>query len=252
MAALNTRISIQSVKSRAESFSLHPHPLLRRKTPRNCNTSNDLSHTRINCKSLGDLSVFGSPKLGKFPVLNSPVVSDNNSSKKEEVISRVYSKLQESKLIVSEKDILNYMRRNAVCNPRLYSLKKWSNESLSCEEAIAKLRPYFKYINTGMLDTKKQQIRRKERLSTLEMKTYAELYERGDSEKKGWDKVDIMDNIGVKSNRSAYFLIKKFKVSSNRRLRFSDFLQVSLPDNVEINEDKANRYYLNRVKTVAT
>lgn len=201
---------------------------------------------------MGDLTSIGRNRAKKFPSIITQVVNESLYKKKVELIKKVYSKLLESKMIVSEKDIIDFMKRNSLCNPQLFSLKKWGKEHLSCEEAISKLRPFFKYLNTNTQNTQSGQVRRKERLSTGEMKTYAEIYHKGDSEKKGWDKVDIFDNIGPRSTRSAYYLIKKFKVSSNRRLRFSDYLQVSLPDNVEVNEERVNRYYQDRIKTVGS
>jgi hypothetical protein len=198
---------------------------------------------------MGDLNFVIRTRARKFPSIITQAVNESVSKNKVELIKKVFSKLHESKTIVSEKDIIDFMKRNSLCNPQLFSFKKWSKDSLSCEEAISKLRPFFKYLNTRTQNTQDRQVRRKQRLSTGEMKTYAEIYHKGDSEKKGWDKVDIFDNIGPRSTRSAYYLIEKFKVSSNRRLRFSDYLQVSLPDNVEVNEERVNRYYQDRIKT---
>ena len=220
----------------SEVFKPFPHPLLR--THRKIDTSHDFSRSKICCKSAGNLTSVGRDRAWKFPFIVTQVGNESLYRKRVELIHKVYSKLYESRTTVSEKDIVDYMKRNSLCNPQLFSLKKWGKEHLSCEEAVSKLRPFYKYLHIKTQNTPYEQIRCKERLSTGEMKTYAEVYSKGDSEKKGWDKVDIFDNIGPRSTRSAYYLIKKFKVSSNRRLRFSDYLQVSLPDNVEVNEER--------------
>ena len=85
------------------------------------------------------------------------------------------------------------------------------------------------------------------RLSTTQIMPYAELFARGDIEKRGLDKVDLDEIFGKYSYKNVEYIIKTCKVSSKNRLQFADFLKLTLPEDVEFDEEKAKQY-LNRAQ----
>jgi Ca2+-binding EF-hand superfamily protein len=89
------------------------------------------------------------------------------------------------------------------------------------------------------------------RLSTTQIMPYAELFARGDIDKRGLDKVDLDEIFGKYSYKNVEYIIKTFKVSSKNRLQFTDFLKLTLPEGIEIDEEKAMDYYLNRIQMIS-
>jgi hypothetical protein len=75
------------------------------------------------------------------------------------------------------------------------------------------------------------------------MEVFARLYAIGDVDGKGWDKSDVMEMIGKKSYENARYIIQKYSVSSSNRLKFRDYLRISLPECKEFDASRVNEFY---------
>lgn len=124
--------------------------------------------------------------------------------------------------------------------PIFMARTEWSNNFISLEEAIDTFKSYYDYLE----DLNTRSFRRKETVKSNEVEAYARLFEKGDTDRIGWDKSDVFDIIGKNSSTNAYYLIEKYGISRNNRLQFGEFLKNCLPENKKFDESYVNRYYL--------
>jgi hypothetical protein len=115
----------------------------------------------------------------------------------------------------------------------------WSNDLVSLSEAIETFKSYYDY----MEDYNARTLRRRETVKQQEVEVYARLFEKGDTERIGWDKSDVFDIIGKHSASSAYYLIEKYGISRNNRLQFGEFLRSALPEHKKFDESNPYKYY---------
>ena len=179
----------------------------------------------------------------KFPSLVSPRVA-NNYSPHEKVIYDAYYEVLKSKHKVTEKsnyylDLSYYLINQCKHKPIFMARTDWSNNSISLEEAIETFKSYFDYLE----DFITRSYRKKETVKHNEIEVYARLFEKGDTERIGWDKSDVFDIIGKNSSANAYYLIEKYGITRNNRLQFGEFLRSCLPDHKKFDESNVNRYY---------
>lgn len=145
-------------------------------------------------------------------------------------------------------EIVSYLLEKKLCAAQLDTMREWDKSLISCHKAVQSFRPFYSYIYTKPADSPRAPQRRLRRLSTTQLMPYAELFARGDIERRGLDKVDLDEIFGKYSYKNVEYIIKTFKVSSKNRLQFTDFLKMTLPEGVEIDEERAKHYYLSRVQ----
>lgn len=173
----------------------------------------------------------------KFPSLVSPRFV-NNLKPHERVIYDAYNELLKSQHQVTEKStrysgLYLYLIKQCQHKPICMSRTDWSNDPISLTEAIETFKSYYDYMEDHTIRTS----RRKETVKHHEVEVFAKLFERGDTEKVGWDKSDVFDIIGKHSASSAYYLIEKYGISRHNRLQFGEFLRSALPEHKKFDEN---------------
>lgn len=179
----------------------------------------------------------------KFPSLVSPRYV-NNLRPHERVIYDAYNELCKSKHQVTEKStyysgLYLYLIKQCKHKPICMSRTDWSNDLISLSDAIETFKSYYDY----MEDYTARTLRRRETVKQHEVEVFAKLFEKGDTERMGWDKSDVFDIIGKHSASSAYYLIEKYGISRHNRLQFGEFLRSALPEHKTFDESNAYKYY---------
>ena len=174
-----------------------------------------------------------------------------NSSEHDLVIKLAYRTVKSFKGYANEKgkqyvEIVAYLIDKKFSTCQLECLKERDKSSITFQKALQSFRPYYSHILTKPPDSPRMPQRRRMRLATSQIMPYADLFAKGDIEKTGLDKVDLDEMLGKYSYNNVEYIIKTFKVTSKNRLQFTDFLKISLPDDVEIDEERAKNYYQHR------
>jgi hypothetical protein len=178
----------------------------------------------------------------QFPKLPSKVLS--NLSPSERVVDEAYTYLYSLNSQVTEKgdiykDLAFYLKNVSRHKPIYMTRTDWSADQISHIQALNSFKSYFDYLEGSTTKSST----RKESVHDNEIEPYARFYEKGDTEKVGWDKSDVYDMLGKKSSTIAYYLIEKHAINRKNRLQFSEFLKYCLPDHKKFDESSVNRFY---------
>jgi hypothetical protein len=177
----------------------------------------------------------------KFPNLVSSAVY-NTYTPNERVIYQAYANMKLFRSKVAEKDLAYYLCNQCLQKPLYMSRNDWSDYEISLEEAIETFKPYYDYLNDFASHTSDKN----ETLTKEELEAYANVFEKGDVDHKGWDKSDVFDVIGKHSTQNAYYLIAKHRINRKNRLQFHEFLRSCLPENKKFDERSVNLYYVSK------
>ena len=118
------------------------------------------------------------------------------------------------------------------------SRSEWSNDAISLSEAVETFKSYYDY----MEDYTTRTHRRRETVKQQEVEVLSRLFEKGDTERIGRDKSDVLDIMGKHSASSAYHLIEKYEISRHNQFQFREFHRSALPENKKFDEMYANKY----------
>lgn len=189
----------------------------------------------------------------KLPYLEFSKVASNYTPN-ERVIYEAYNMIMRNKTQVTEKgdlytDLASYLVKKCQHKPLFMGRTDWTREEITIDEAIETFKPYYEYLE----DLNTKSFRRRESVKYNEIELYARLFEKGDTDRMGWDKSDVFDIIGKYSPNNAYYLIEKYGISRNNRLQFGEFLRNCLPEHKNFDESYVNRYYstVHKRKTLA-